>query len=76
MLLRGRIQTFSIDHQKKECIMKIIFNKKFIAVILASVSVCTSANSVSDYIILTEPSYLLLSLLGCGLLALRRLRHI
>jgi len=57
--------------------MKIIFNKKIIAITLVSISVFANANSLSDYInIVTEPSYLLLSLLSCGLIALSRLRQI
>ena len=57
--------------------MKIIFNKKLIAITLVSVSVFANASSLSDYMsIVTEPSYLLLSLLSCGLIALSRLRQI
>ncbi|HWV15486.1 MAG TPA: hypothetical protein VN030_08630 [Cellvibrio sp.] len=54
--------------------MKIIFNKKVIASVLMFISVCANATSFSDYLFI-EPAYLLLGLLGCGLLALNRLRR-
>lgn len=55
--------------------MKIIFNKKVTAVVLMFISVCANAATFSEYIF-TEPAYLLLVLLGCGLLALSRLRQV
>jgi len=61
---------------EKECIMKIIFDKKVVAVTLVSISLCANASRLNDYLVLSEPSYLLLGLLGCGAMALRRLRQI
>lgn len=57
--------------------MKIIFNENITALFLAFVSVFMNAISFNDnYSVTAETSYLLLSLLGCGVIALSCLRHI
>ncbi|MES2675469.1 MAG: hypothetical protein V4660_14605 [Pseudomonadota bacterium] len=49
---------------------------KIVAVVLLAVGcVAVSASSSINYTIFTEPSFLLLSLLGLGMIALGRLRR-
>lgn len=55
--------------------MKPTISKIFAVVLLALGCVAVSASSLINYTIVTEPSFLLLSLLGLGVAALGRLRR-
>ncbi len=60
---------------KKENCMKPTISKKFAVLLLAMGCVAASASSLINYTIFTEPSFLFLSLLGLGMIALGRLRR-
>lgn len=55
--------------------MKPTTSKKFAVLLLALGCAAASASSLTDYTIFTEPSFLFLSLLGLGTIALGRLRR-
>jgi hypothetical protein len=55
--------------------MKLSFIKK-IAALLIVVGVVVSVNSVTNFTLFTETSYLFMGLLGLGVMALGRLRHV
>jgi hypothetical protein len=56
--------------------MKSFFSKKMIFLTFVVVAISASAQTLTDYAVRAEPTFLLLCLLGLGVLALGRLRHV
>ena len=55
--------------------MKPTISKKFAVLLLTLGCAAASASSLTNYSIFTDPSFLFLSLLGLGIIALGRLRR-
>ncbi len=55
--------------------MKLLHGKKFAALLLVLGCVAVSASSLMNYSFFTDPSFLFLSLLGLGMIALGTLRQ-
>ena len=55
--------------------MKLMYIEKATAMLLVVFVVSASVSSLKDFTVFTESSYLFLSLLGLGLIALGRLRR-